>query len=240
MSVQDEEMDDWIREQLQDQEADENTEGWSELEEEYARLQENLRDFYEYEAELEWYENNSYSEMHDQFILEIIGLKEILESTVQSGHEQTTYKMIYAHSVTLLESFLGDTIKSLIISNEKFFSNAATNVDELKKARFSLSDIAKQRDGVVGLAVIKLSEVLYHNIPKVKRIYESVLGESLDTDIGKIDQITSTRHDIVHRNGKTTDGEKIEISKEIVEVAIQDIESFVNSLQTSINRAENG
>ena len=240
MSVDGEEKDDWIRKQLDDEDADKFTEGWDKLSEEYWHLQENLQGYYD-EAELNWYENNSYSEMHDSFLVEINELKEILNSKIQIGHEQAIYKMIYAHAVTLLESFLSDTVKSLIVSNDKFFANAAKHIDELKKARFSLIDVAKQEqsDVAVGLAIMKLSDVLYHNMPKVKRIYESVLGTSLDTDISKVNQITSTRHDIVHRNGKTITGDQIDISKELVEEAVKNIESFVNALQISINKAGN-
>lgn len=83
-----------------------------------------------------------------------------------------------------------------------------------------------------------VSEVLYHNIPNVVEMYEQVLGTKLDIDISKIIKVTKLRHDIVHRNGKTIDGNKISLKAEDFTQAIDDIKEFSNILQAAINDAQ--
>lgn len=231
--VQEEERERWIREHLDDEDADEYTEGWDEVAEEYAMMLEGQ----EFEAEYQWFKNQSHSELHEIFINEIVKLKELISTQVAIQHEQTFLKMIYAHSVTLLESFLSDTVKSLIITNNEYFENAIRKVDDLKKSKFNLSEISSQTDGAVGLAVKTLSTVLYHNIPKVSQILDAILDCKLSLEIDKVGYITSVRHDIVHRNGKTTEGDLIEIDVDITKQAIAEIEEFVENLQLKINEA---
>lgn len=233
-NLQEEEKAKWIRERLDDANADEGTDGWDDLSTEYDLRQESLREKHEFEAAIEWYEKHSYSEIHYQFSEEILELKSILSMNVDLSHKNAIYKMVYAHSVALLESYLGDTIKTLIKSHDKFFSNAINNVDELNKSKFNLKEITEQKDGAIGLAIKEISKILYHNIPKVKRIYESVLGTKLDINISDVDKITATRHDIVHRNGKTTDGVTVLIDREAAEQAISHIEKLAERLNKMI------
>ena len=72
-------------------------------------------------------------------------------------------------------------------------------------------------------------------IPKVKKIYEQVLGVELQLDISKASKITSLRHDIVHRNGYTKDREPIKLNAQDFFQAIEDIKKFSSSLQKQIN-----
>lgn len=237
--VQEQEKHEWIRQHLYEEDADEETEGWEDLANEYDLLQESLREKAEFEAELGWYDETSYSELHEHFLNEIHDLKVILDSKINILHQEAMYKMIYAHSVALLESFLGDTLKTLISSNEAIFENAINKIEELTKAKFELKDIAKQKDGAKGLAIKELSKVLYHNIPKVKRLYECSLDQNLNIDISEIDKITKIRHDIVHRNGKSIDGKLVFLDAEIVNQTISQIKEFASSLQLAINQKTN-
>jgi len=233
--IQEEERDRWIREHLDDEEADKETEGWDELAHEFAMMLEAQ----ELEAEYQWFKKQSYSEIHKTFIREIKTLRELVTTQVAIHHEQTFYKMMYAHSVTLLESFLGDTVKSLVVKNNKYFENAIRNVDDLKKSKFSLTEISVQADGALGLAVKSLSDVLYHNIPKVSKILDAILGCELSLKLDKTVHITKVRHDIVHRNGKTIKDDLIHIDVDTVKQAIDDIEEFVESLQLKLDELEN-
>ncbi|RBP78463.1 hypothetical protein DET47_109145 [Shewanella putrefaciens] len=51
------------------------------------------------------------------------------------------YRMTYAHSVSLLEAFLGETVKSLVNNNDRFFVNSF-KIEELKNAKYTLEFLA--------------------------------------------------------------------------------------------------
>jgi len=113
------------------------------------------------------------------------------------------------------------------------------NVEEVKKAKYSLSDLRGKDIDVRSLTTRKLSEVLFHKIPKVKAIYEQVIGKKLSIDISKVNKIVEIRHNIVHRNGRTIDDEIIVVTAEDLSNAIVFIKEFSSELQIQINAVVN-
>lgn len=240
--LQNERAEEWIRQRLQDEDADEESDEWNALAKEYDDYQEYLFDEAGHQAELKWLKENGSSQIHKFFMDELNALESIAQKNlVNEGrllfmfNSQLITKMAFAYSVTLLEAFLGDTLKSLINENNKYLENAIANVDEVKKAKYSLSELRGKNIDVKSLAIRKLSEILFHNIPKVKVVYEQVLGKSLPIDISSVNKIAEIRHHIVHRNGRTLDGENIVVTAEDLSNAIICIKEFSSELQIQIN-----
>ena len=233
IEMQFERADEWIRERLEDEDADEESEEYQELAQEYSDLQDHLAEQSDFEAELRWLNENGSSIIHKHFVEELKELKKVEEAT-SDARTYLIKRMTYAYAVTLLEAFLGDTVKSLVSENEAFFTNSL-EITELKKARYSLAFLAANQLDPKGLAIKELSDILYHNIPKVKRIFETILGTTIEIDVSELVKITKVRHDIVHRNGKTKEGEHINLSREDMVSMITNIESFSNELQILIN-----
>ncbi len=238
-AVQEEEKDAWIRDHLEDEDSDEYSEEWQKLSEVYDQNQENLREQAELEEEFDWLESRTYSDEYVKFNEEISKLKAMLKGITVFKYQETICKMTYAHAVTLLESYLSDTLKLLVIKNPTLLENAIVNVDGLKKAKFSLTQIHKSPNGIVSLVLSELSTYLYHNIPKIINVYSAVLSCKLSLDISSVDEVTKVRHDIVHRDAKTKDGDPLEISDLIAVKAVTDIESFVHELQKKIDSVVN-
>ena len=234
--LQQEEMYQWIREHLDDDEADEETPGWDELAQDWSYLQESLQ---EEHKSLQWYTSHSYSDLHRSFQFQIHNLRDLTGLQVAISHEETFYKMSYAHAVTLMESFLADSVRTLILSDDKYFKNAIIQVEDLKDIKYSLKDIAKQQDGARGFVIKLLSGMMYHNIPKVREILKSILDQPISVNISDVCRITNLRHDIVHRDGKTTDGSLIKVDKEIALEAIKSVETFVEKVASEISLATN-
>lgn len=236
IDLQEEEMRSWICEHLEVEDADEDTPGWDDLALEWSYMQSNYEEYYE---QNNWYVSHSYSEIHRTFQFQLQNLKELVDTSVATIHEETFYKMVYGHAVTLMESFLADTVRSLIIKNDNYFLNAISNVDCLKKEKFSLLEITKQKDGAKGFAITELSKVMYHNVSKVRNILSAIVGKKIIVDIATVSTITNLRHDIVHRDGKTTDGKLIKVDREIVMKAIDSIECFVNTVSAQLDSHNN-
>jgi hypothetical protein len=226
---------DWINERLEDKNADEDSEEYRYWAEQYYSLQEHLHGLAELEFELKWLKENGSSEIHKNFIEELHELKEIIGTRNSVNKPYLVIRMAYSYAVTLLETFLSDSIKSLVTSDDKFFKNAL-KVDELSRAKYSLEFLALNDVNAKGLAVKELSSILYHNIPKVIRTYEAVIGERINIDMSQVDVITKIRHDVVHRNGKTKDGTLVHIDEETIIAAIESIEIFAKELQLVINK----
>ncbi|MBO0397407.1 hypothetical protein J1F21_03665 [Aeromonas veronii] len=242
-SLQEQRADEWIRERLSDDSLDDDSEEYLQLAEEYSDYQEHLWEEAEWRAELQWLKENRSSSIHKFFISELDALKIMASSNFNNRqkmafilHTDIVVKMSYAYAVTLLESFLGDSLKSLISQDEQFLKNALCKLKILKNVK--ITELAETDLDVRSLVLKSVSEVLYHNIPNVVGMYEQVLGTKLDIDISKIIKVTKLRHDIVHRNGKTIDGNKISLKAEDFTQAIDDIKEFSNILQAAINEAQ--
>ncbi len=239
MDLQEQERGDWIRGQIGDDEADETTEGWDELGDEYDALQEAYYEAAEIEEEYQWHQQHKNSEFYDRFESEIQALRDILDGPVNLMHTETYYKMIYAHSVTLLESFLGDAIKSLVVTNEKFLTNAVSKIPELRDIKPTLEEILSQKKIVLTKTLKWFSKVSFHKFSKVVRIYSVVISMSIKVDLEKVSQVAAIRHDIVHRNGKTTEGDVIVMDRKSVIGAIDAVNDFAKEMQAYICEAKN-
>lgn len=53
-------------------------------------------------------------------------------------------------------------------------------------------------------------------------------------EIGELMTVIKTRHDMVHRNGKNKEGEKIELTKELVSEVIGKVEKFVKNIDEKL------
>ncbi len=225
------EKEEWIRTQLDVPDADERHPLWSEYESSFYDMK--LKEATV--SDILWYTNQTNKSLYAQLSDDLDQLKEIIAPGVTAvGFEAPLHKMVYTYSVTLLETFLSDTVKSLILNNDKYFENALRNVEELKKTSVNLITLWTLPDGVKGLALQKLSEILYHNIPKVKEMIDAIVGCKLNINISKVNQIVSLRHDIAHRNGKTQEGDDLYIDAEVVEDAICSIEEFAATVHSEL------
>jgi len=162
-----------------------------------------------------------------------------LESELPDLPSDALLKMTYSYSVTLMETCLGDMIKSVVLSEEHYLKNAIKNVDELKDIKLSLMDVYSDNDIVKKIVLITLSEFLYHNIAKIVPVYSAVLGEkppeNVKNNMRTVILITLIRHDIVHRNGVDKDGQPVELNKAVVLQAMNDIHNFVNHMKKFID-----
>jgi hypothetical protein len=80
-----------------------------------------------------------------------------------------------------------------------------------------------------------LVDLVWHNLERVKLMYSATLGVKFPDDIVELLRAISTRHDIVHRNGKTKDGEEILVSEEQIKGLIGRAERFVQHIDRQIS-----
>ena len=237
MDMMEMEKEEWIRSKLGDN-ADEKSDEWFELEEEYDFQQAFYRDQAELQEEQEWHKAHNFKDIYAYVSAELKTLQEILESDKNLLHEKAYYKMIYVHSVTLMESYLSETLKSLIVSDNTCLVNAVKGVEELKQTKPSLDEILQDDDIVIRKVLEWLPTVLFHNLAKVLKIYSIVLDTDIVIDMSILGKITSVRHDIVHRNGKDFEGKPVFLSQNVCRNSISEINTFIDLIYEQISKSE--
>lgn len=227
----------WIEENYGEDAGEEGSDTWEEAVKAYDLFCENQQRL---EAEAHWQEEFDYyiyltlKDADEILRRDMLELKAMLCANDGMAGNRTYLKMVYAHAVTILEVYLEDITKSLIVSNVGYLSNTIKNVKPFCDTAFKLADISLEQDGIKKFVIAKLSDNLFHDIPKFIKVISGVVGKNIKVPIGDVCKVTSVRHDIVHRNGKNKESGEIEITFSLVEDSLNMIECFANDLRKKL------
>lgn len=188
------------------------------------------------EEERKWLSLNSPSDPYKVFSDSSYRLKDILDeiaagnTEILFGSEELVRRMTFAAVISGMEAYLGDRLVNAVFSDERVLRKLLASEMELQKIAVKLADVLGNPGIVSSKTREYLATILYHNLPKVGVLYKIALGidffpdEQLKTRLMKA---VALRHDIVHRNGKTTAGEILEFPRELVEAVLDDVCNLV-------------
>jgi hypothetical protein len=227
----------WIRKELKNPDANEYTNGWDELEEEYDS--QHNPDYYE---EDEHYDEDYWTVL-GQSKYEIF--YEIMESSkmlnVFNIHP-IAYKnmlvMLYGHIVAAVEAYLSSTFIDTVLSSENMLRKLVESDPEFAKRKFTMKEIFIKKDKLKDDVTIYLKEIIFHKISKIKPMYKDVL----DIDFGDVkwlfDAVT-LRHHCVHRAGYDKEGNEVSLDKNKISDLIKNCTNLVASIEANIIKLQN-
>ena len=199
----------WIREQLGDEEADEDTEGWDRLSEEYDLLHPGMHSIYDDDWEVQ---GKSHFEIFSENVEASL---QILKSPVPVVAKKNLLVMLHAHVVTAIEAYLSATFIEAALRTEDFMRRLVETDPEFARRKFTIQEIFTKRDTLKDDLRQYLKSLIFHDIAKVEKMYKSVL----DIDFGEVDWLfkaVALRHDCVHRAGYDKDGSEVPLSEESI------------------------
>lgn len=165
-----------------------------------------------------------------------------VQSIIPQNPSLILIKMNYSYVITLMESCLCDMLKSIVLYDDAYLKNAITKIEDLKQQKVNLFQVYSDVNIVKKMALSTLSDILYHNIPKVISIYSMVLGERKPENITEktefICKAVDIRHDIVHRNGYNKEGNEHELNLEILNLTIAKICEFIQCMHSYIESSK--
>lgn len=139
-------------------------------------------------------------------------------------------RMLYAHVITAFESYLADTMKRQILVRQPLLRRFVETHPEMATQSIKKSDLFAAYDVIEHEVVTILDKTSFHNLAHAMNMYKSVLQVSFPKNLlPSLGKAVSVRHDIVHRNGKSTSGmphvvgstnvsELIEVVEQVVEI----------------------
>ena len=142
------------------------------------------------------------------------------------------YRTLYANVISSMEAYLSDRLIQKVLSSEDTKRKFVEEFKDYKDEKIAVSDIFKHLENLDSRIIKTLREIIY-NLPRVKNIYNSVLGINLGEKIVISDlmKCIGIRHDIVHRNGKDKDGNLQDISKEDVLELAEKVSKFIGDIE---------
>jgi len=188
----------------------------------------------------EYYDNQydaiiSEKNIYDIFIDEISNLRKLNDLEIEDEYLNIILKrQIYIGIIGTMEAFLSETFIKLTTENENYLKRFVKTHPDFRKQKFELRDIFDSIEKITETAKRVMLDTIYHDLPKVKEMYRS----TFEIEFPKLQNVIKsvlTRHDLVHRNGKTKEGKQVELSKESVEELIVNIVNFVEDIEDKLN-----
>ncbi|WP_323929420.1 HEPN/Toprim-associated domain-containing protein [Aeromonas caviae] len=145
-------------------------------------------------------------------------------------------RMIFSSVITIMEAYLSDTLKKNVLNRDAIKRRYVKNSESLRRAKsISLNDIFDEFEKLDKKIIEDIDSTSFHNVKVAIGLYKNVLLCNFPEDkIGKLEEKVETRHNIVHRNGKTTEGSLVHISKTDVQEVIDLVCDIVSHIDKQI------
>lgn len=185
-------------------------------------------EYYEYDELFDAItENKQYV---SKFFEELDNLTKLSELKIESVTlKQIMLRQIFISVIGTMETFLSDTFINLTNDNDKYFKNFVESHPEFKQRKFQLREIFIENEKLKETAKVIMLETIYHNLPTIKEMFT----DTFKMDFPKINVIyplVIKRHDLVHRNGKTKEGQDVELTEVTIDDLINVVRDFVGQI----------
>ncbi|WP_426956333.1 HNH endonuclease [Muricoccus radiodurans] len=172
-----------------------------------------------------------------QFMVTIESVKGLVGTQNSQRARALLNRMLYANIVSAMETYLSDKLISSVSRDDLLVRRVLENNPDFKSKTYALQDIFVVYEALRQRILDYLSSVIYHNLPKVQKIYEAVFGIEFPGDLAKIYKAILIRHDIVHRNGRSAEGVLVDLTDDDVLELVLETTRFVSDLNRRVQEA---
>ncbi|WP_445244924.1 HEPN domain-containing protein [Microcoleus sp. OTE_8_concoct_300] len=173
------------------------------------------------------------------FLDEIASLRVLNKLTVPDPKaKKTLSRNLYVGVIACLETYLSDAFINTVLSNENYLKSFFISFKDFKEQKLGMNELLDYASKAKEIAKKEMLEVIYHNLPKVSKMYEGTLNLEFPK-FSEIQKAVSIRHDLVHRNGKKKDGLEINIDSRSVDDIISKVESFISEIDQKLKEKDN-
>lgn len=162
-------------------------------------------------------------------------VSEIQGLSVTQPFNLSLQRMCYASIITAMEAYLGDILKREIFSRTTIKERFVACYEPFKKMKFSLAEIYVKLVAIDSEIKDALDGLSLHKIDTAKNIFsDTLLTEFPAESLPFLGAAVKLRHDIVHRNGRDTEGTLIRIEQKSVDELAQHVLQFTRAIDAQI------
>lgn len=168
------------------------------------------------------YESDDFDVIDDpygNFETSLLTCRIIADETFSDITQTRIYRLLYCNLLTILEVYLCDAFKKRLDSEKN-------DIETLTKAY----SVIKPRESSMESLMRKLTDRHWQEFDKNRQVYKQVFNIDLP-DHGELEDARVARHDIMHRDSKTKNGEIIAITKQQVQELAESIYSYVKQIE---------
>jgi hypothetical protein len=146
-------------------------------------------------------------------------------------------RISYSGLVTILEAYLSDIVKRQVLNRESIKRRFVEKFEPFAKSqkKFEITEIYFRMEQLDKLIVDCIDSLSFHSVKTIKDFFSSVLLISIPEELSDcLAKAIITRHDIVHRAGRTKDGDSNEVSQFDVQALSQLLMKVMASIDSQI------
>jgi len=170
---------------------------------------------------------------YQQFILRLSEIDSLSSTEIDSEHRKLLRQLLYSHLIAALETYLSDSMSYWVKSDEAVFKRFVFHCSEFKQEKLSLSNIFDRFEGLREQVEKYIQKTVWHRLDRVMPLFAS----ALDIERPEIEQLMQhivIRHDIVHRGGRTKDGDHVEITTDKLVELRECVAHFIENIEEKI------
>lgn len=164
-----------------------------------------------------------------------------LLAAYQPGPESMLSRMIYSQLIATMEAYLSDKILKLATIHTEIKQRLARSAGFVQGQTVKLSDVLLDPAFGENSFKIGLQSVLYHDLEKVKKLYNVAFQCPFFPPSGDIknqlEAAVKIRHDCVHRNGTDKEGFVHQFDETMIRDLATNIAALVDHLENETERA---
>ena len=141
--------------------------------------------------------------------------------------------LLFSSLITALEAYLADTMSYWVRSDRAVFRALVANCEEFKREKLALAEILVRMDSLDNEVDTYLKQLIWHRLDKITPLMGAALGITMP-EYKELMRSVATRHDIVHRGGKTKDGDLVTASDDDLETLRVLVETYVGKIDAAI------
>ncbi len=143
-------------------------------------------------------------------------------------------RILFASVITSVETYLADTFLSFVQNSPALLRRCVEQIPELKERKLDLGAIFGRYEGLGNEVRDYLLGVIFHDLAKVNRMYQSVLDVHFPKEMGDLYRAVKLRHDIVHRSGKSKQGASQVISASDLRTLVAQVKKFIGHIEEQL------
>lgn len=171
---------------------------------------------------------------YQSFLQRLEEADELAAVRVDRQCQEMLRQLLYGSLIGALEAYLADTMLYWIAEEKSVFRRFVGTCKEFQKRKFLLSDILDRMDKLEDEVRTYLQDLIWHRLDKVAPLMTSSLEIAIPP-YKKLMKHIVTRHDIIHRSGKTKDGQNVVISQKLLSEMRADALAFVEGIELELN-----
>lgn len=175
---------------------------------------------------------------HETFGNSINNIKSLLTVAVGEDLKQQYLRLLHINIIATLETFLSDAFINTVLNNEVLVRKFVETNPDFSQRKLNLNELFERYDNIYNEIKLYLLDMIWHNLAKIQPMYKETLGIEFQKDKKDIYKAIMTRHDLVHRNGKTKDGTEINVEEPDITTLIDIVSDFVNAIDAQFDEAK--